>query len=1123
MNPPTINTSEKRVRLNSSEDAEPRKKLMLSKSVSNKKATPPQMYPIFNTPSGRPPACPPTFGSPSSYITIHKKVPIGPIVPYSGDSPESDIIPKKRHIAKKSNRKLKPQIPQPPPVEIKLEPGTEPLKSLSRSITASASASDDQVPEVVNKAKVKPERGVKGKPKRLKGNPKRSKSAVKNERGIKQENGSISLSRRKLDISDWASVNLTSDIGKGLPILIDVLKEYHKGRGTIRSSGGIEKYMEHVMEKLTKNFGGKGVPLSQINKKIGIPVILIPNGYTFLFKDELKAVGMHHQIYQGISHLAKEFIPEGADFITSYDSEGCIMSNLAPKTTLGLSITMNGGYVDDIDAGDMILYTGVGSDPKYEIGTDLWYDTCKDQSMSGTMSANLALFHSGVFKAPIRVIRGSRTESPYSPLYGLRYDGLYQIVHVWQDWSATAPRRLWRYDLLKIDDGTDYFPPKSPVYTYLINSDPVVKAESGLGTMFSGSISGRPPPKKLTDKSFANELTDVACNMAALSFNAGKTRRRSIKNGGEFDEGKGGEELIEEVEVDVEDDKACNALKELLPDLFKQKLGEADEGVFVVDQPVFKDKRCPNGIDIPPVSSIYTTKGQYGRINELCKNHAKQMLSYYNISKREPAVTHRWVRCLVLRNKNDFTWDKWMASESQFGVPPHVELCDGDTNEWIKRPAKIKDIPLFLQNLIYNSDNKYFIGVKKSLPALTWNGEQTDEDSIDSGKLTGHLVIWARGDYGMLEPEWTTIQLGYSDTKYYKNIGAQLIFPYLISLNYFGGCGPLIHTDLMERQGRMGIGDIKGKRTIGPIYNTGLLLVGTPKYRDEFQNKESFQQLVEENEEPLIDFAYTNRTLCFGSLPDHDQSDQNTMKAYECVLENPKLRDIMMCDDRYCNKCCLSSVQDERSLKDQIRYKLRIKSVNTVRAVFAAERIPSYSIIGPLSGEIVTEEESTVRVSMVGTQDDIQPIMVAGDLLGGYVVDMTRMSNALRLIRNSCIPNCFLKFRYSKLSPNPEDPFYKVPILCTGSQAINIGEELLLDHHLGLEQNDATRDSNGVGIYSNALARGVLGCVHYSRPENEDVARKCLRRRTWKYKVPEDARYHGALDLTYDEGDERGE
>jgi len=1153
-NPTSINANEKRVRLNSGEDSEPRKKLMFSKSTTGKK--PARIYPMFAQPktgdqrtsaqptNHRPPACPPTFGSPNSYITIHKKVPKSPIEDKENDGlaagtlsilppPTSSINRSDKlirgHVAKKSNKKVfrsRPEAETPAYVEIKMEPGEEPLKSLSRSLsTMTSSESDDEDEGVAKKSNfeivlkpkqiaLKPEKGGPSSKKKAKS---KGRSGIKGEKGIKLEHGGSSTSRRKLDISDWASVNLTSDIGKGLPILVDVLMEYHKGRSTIRKSGGIEMYMEKVMERLTGSFGGKGVPLSHINKKIGIPVILIPLGYTFLFKDELKAVGMHHQIYQGISHLGQEFIPEGADFITSFDTEGCIMSTLAPKTTLGLSITMNGGYVDDIDQGDMILYTGVGSDPKHDIGTDEWYDSCKDQSMSGTMSANAALFHSGVFNAPIRVIRGSKTESPYSPLYGLRYDGLYQIVHVWQDWSATAPRRLWRYDLLKLEDGSNYFPPQSPVYKYLLNSD-FVKPEAGTGTMFPGSTEGS--LAKITDKSFASELVEIATSMSNLSFKAGKSRRRSVI----ANDQENTLDFVEDPdEVDVDDDIACNALRELLPDLFKQKLAQADEGVTIVDQPVFKDKRCPNGIEVPPVNSTYTTKGQHGRINELTKHHAKQMLLYYNISKRRPAVTHRWVRCLVIRDKSEFTWDDWMGSEAQFGVPPHVELCDGETDNWTKRPAKIKDIQLFLKNFVHNSEDKYFIGVEKNLPAITYNGESDVNDPLDAGKLTSHLVIWSRGDYGLREPEWTTIALGYNDKEYYKNIGNQFIFPYLISLNYFGGCGPLIHTDLLERKGRMGIADLKGKRTIGPIYNTGLLLVRNQESKpvDEFQDKELFKQIVPKDQVPLIDYAYSNRTLCFGSLPIPDQRDQEAMTSYECVLDNPKLRDIMMCDDRYCRHCCEKKVQDERSLSDKIRFKVKIELRDDRRAVFADEQIPAYSIIGPLSGEIVTEEESTVRVSMVGEDDDIQPIMVAGDLLGGYVVDMTRISNALRLLRNSCVPNVYLKFRYSKLSPNPKDPFYKVPVLCTGSVGVDVGEELLLDHFIGIEVSEtAARESTGVGIYSPELARGVLGCVHYKMAENEDIARKCGRRRLWKCKVPKDARCLGSLDLTFDDDEE---
>lgn len=83
------------------------------------------------------------------------------------------------------------------------------------------------------------------------------------------------------------------------------------------------------------------------------------------------------------------------------------------------SIVLSGGYKDDEDYGDVIVYTGHG-------GQDGAGNQVSDQSLDD--SGNAALVTSYLQGLPVRVIRGSQSESAYAPQSGYRYDGLYRVV-----------------------------------------------------------------------------------------------------------------------------------------------------------------------------------------------------------------------------------------------------------------------------------------------------------------------------------------------------------------------------------------------------------------------------------------------------------------------------------------------------------------------------------------------------------------------------------------------------------------------------------------------------------------------------------------------------------------------
>lgn len=101
------------------------------------------------------------------------------------------------------------------------------------------------------------------------------------------------------------------------------------------------------------------------------------------------------------------------------------------------SIVMSGGYVDDEDHGDLIIYTGQGGNDtatKKQIA---------DQEMT---RGNLGLAISCKEGRPVRVVRGAKHRSPYSPSSGYRYDGLYFVEHYWSERGLDG-FLIWRFRL----------------------------------------------------------------------------------------------------------------------------------------------------------------------------------------------------------------------------------------------------------------------------------------------------------------------------------------------------------------------------------------------------------------------------------------------------------------------------------------------------------------------------------------------------------------------------------------------------------------------------------------------------------------------------------------------------
>lgn len=111
------------------------------------------------------------------------------------------------------------------------------------------------------------------------------------------------------------------------------------------------------------------------------------------------------------------------------------------------SVCFAAGYEDNIDEGERFTLVGAG-------GRDLrgtkaapknlrTAPQTSDQSLQHGMNAALA--RSAETGKPIRVCRGFKTDSPYAPLEGYRYDGLYVVERAWLEKSVRTGYKICKF------------------------------------------------------------------------------------------------------------------------------------------------------------------------------------------------------------------------------------------------------------------------------------------------------------------------------------------------------------------------------------------------------------------------------------------------------------------------------------------------------------------------------------------------------------------------------------------------------------------------------------------------------------------------------------------------------
>ncbi|KAL3684038.1 hypothetical protein R1sor_002060 [Riccia sorocarpa] len=153
-------------------------------------------------------------------------------------------------------------------------------------------------------------------------------------------------------------------------------------------------------------------------------------GDHFYYRLELYLISLHRQTQAGI-----DFIPQSK---SNYrDANGEVVS-------VAVSVIASGGYEDDRDEGDVLIYTGQGGNNSYK-GVK---GKGSDQEL---VRGNLALKNSCDLGLPVRVIRGNEVKksghpSPSGKIY--YYDGLYDVKDCFQEVGASG-NKVWKYKLVR--------------------------------------------------------------------------------------------------------------------------------------------------------------------------------------------------------------------------------------------------------------------------------------------------------------------------------------------------------------------------------------------------------------------------------------------------------------------------------------------------------------------------------------------------------------------------------------------------------------------------------------------------------------------------------------------------
>jgi len=106
------------------------------------------------------------------------------------------------------------------------------------------------------------------------------------------------------------------------------------------------------------------------------------------------------------------------------------------------SIVLSGGYEDDEDYGEVIIYTGHGGQD------EVARKQVADQQL---IRKNLALAISSQQGLPVRVVRGAGHDSVDSPSVGYQYGGIYRVERFWHE-PGISGHEVYRFRLVQTEE-----------------------------------------------------------------------------------------------------------------------------------------------------------------------------------------------------------------------------------------------------------------------------------------------------------------------------------------------------------------------------------------------------------------------------------------------------------------------------------------------------------------------------------------------------------------------------------------------------------------------------------------------------------------------------------------------
>ncbi|GAB2295635.1 hypothetical protein Dimus_029790 [Dionaea muscipula] len=160
---------------------------------------------------------------------------------------------------------------------------------------------------------------------------------------------------------------------------------------------------------------------TNIKKRVG-PVPGVEVGDVFIYRMEMCLVGLHTQSMAGIDYMNLKVTQE--------------------EEPLAVSIVSSGGYEDNKEDGDTLIYSGQGGNIFNRRGDK----QVKDQKLE---RGNLALEKSLRYGNEVRVIRGLKYDVAHPTRKVYVYDGLYKIQSSWSE-KGKSGHNVFRYKLVRL-------------------------------------------------------------------------------------------------------------------------------------------------------------------------------------------------------------------------------------------------------------------------------------------------------------------------------------------------------------------------------------------------------------------------------------------------------------------------------------------------------------------------------------------------------------------------------------------------------------------------------------------------------------------------------------------------